>query len=365
MNYKALLEAMAKVGASDLHIKVNTPPNMRINTVLRAIDHPPVTPEELDQLVEETVPQRLRERFEEEGAADFAVGLPGVGRFRFAVFHQRHNITFVIRRINNKIPPLKELNLPPAVNNLTKQNRGITLVTGITGSGKSTTLAAMVNEINQTRRDHIITIEDPIEYMFEDGKSLINQMEVGIDTPSFRMAMIRILRFDPDIILIGEMRDSDTVSAALEGADTGHLVFSTLHTSDAKQTVNRILHFFPKQDEELILEQLSLNLRAIISQQLLPRSDIKGVIPCIELLINIPIVSKLIREGRIDDIQQVLRNQDEDMQSFDVSLALLVRDNKISMDTAMKHCADEASVRRMIRGEFSAGDKGALIGGGF
>jgi pilus retraction protein PilT len=365
MNYISLLEAMAKVGASDLHFKVNTPPNMRINTVLRAIDHPPVTTEDIEQIINETMPEHLKSRFKEEGAADYALGLPDVGRFRFAAFHQRHHVGVVIRRINNKIPLLKELNLPKAVNNLIKQNRGITLVTGITGSGKSTTLASMLNEINATRRDHIITIEDPIEYMFEDNKSLINQMEVGYDCPSFRQAMIRILRFDPDIILIGEMRSSDTVSAALEGADTGHLVFSTLHTSDAKQTVNRILHFFSKEDEDLILEQLSLNLRAIISQQLLPRSDIKGVIPCVELLINTPIVGKLIREGRIDDIQQVLRNQDEDMQSFDVSLALLVRDNKISTDTAMKHCADEASVRRMIRGEFSAGDKGALIGGGF
>ncbi len=338
---------------------------MRINTVLRAIDHPPVTEQDIEQIINETMPEHLKARFEEEKAADYALGLPDVGRFRFAAFHQRHNLGVVIRRIPNKLPALKELNLPKAVNNLVKQTRGITLVTGITGSGKSTTLAALLNEVNQTRRDHIITIEDPIEYMFEDAKSLINQMEVGLDTPSFRQAMVRILRFDPDIILIGEMRSSDTVSAALEGADTGHLVFSTLHTSDAKQTVNRILHFFPKEDEELVLEQLSLNLRAIISQQLLPRNDIKGVIPCVELLINTPIVGKLIREGRIDDIQQVLRNQDEDMQSFDVSLALLVRDNKISIDTAMKHCADEASVRRMIRGEFSAGDKGALIGGGF
>ena len=363
MNLEALLDAATKVSASDLHLKLGAPPLLRIDTRLRTIDHPPLTAEELRETADTYVPQRLREQFEMSGCTDFAYSTPAGNRFRFAVFHQRGAVSFAIRRINPTAPLLQDLNLPPAVANLLNLNRGFVLVTGVTGSGKSTTLAALIQEINISRREHIVTVEDPIEYMFRDEKAVINQMEVGTDCDSFRNIMQHIVRFDPDIIMLGEMRNRDTVEAAIAAADTGHLVLSTLHTSDAKQTINRILHFFEKDEEQLILEQLSLNLRAIISQRLLPRSDVKGRIPAIELLMNTPIVSKLIREGRIAEIQQALKNRDADMQTFDISLALLVRENKISLEVGLKNCADEAGMRRMIRGDFSADDKSGLIGG--
>ncbi len=365
MNLNSLLEGMVKVSASDLHLKVNSPPILRINTNLRNIDHPILTVEEILQVLDVLLPSRLREDFETEGAVDFAHSIPGVGRYRIAAFHQQGAISIAIRRVSLIIPSLKELHLPIRVYPLVDETRGLILVTGVTGSGKSTTLASMLNEINNTRRDHIVTLEDPIEYLFQENKCLINQVEIGVDCESFRGAMKRVVRFDPDIIMVGEMRSRETVGAAIEAADTGHMVLSTLHTSDAKQTINRILHFFPKEDEDLILEQLAQNLKAIISQRLLPRSDKPGLVPAVELLINVPIVSKLIRKGQIDDIQQALKNQESGMQSFDVSMALLVREEMISMDTAMKYCADVAGLKRMVRGEFSAGDKGGLIGGGF
>ena len=365
MNLNALLEAMVKVEASDLHVKVGAPPTMRINRYLRSVDHPPVTAEQVNEVLEQVLPEHHRRIFETEGAADFAYTLPKVGRYRVAAFHQRGLIGLTFRRVSLVIPPLVDLNLPEAVGKLVHEHRGLILVTGITGSGKSTTLAAMLQEINNTRRYHVVTLEDPIEFVFEDKQCIINQLEVGVDCESFTKAMARVVRFDPDIIMIGEMRNRETVQAAVEAADTGHLVMSTLHTSDAKQTINRILHFFKKEEEEMVLEQLALNLRAIISQRLMSRSDIKGLIPAVELLINTPIVMKLVREGRIEDLQQAMKNRDEEMQSFDVSLALLVRDKKISLDEAVQYCADEPALRRMVRGEFSAGDQGALIGGGF
>jgi twitching motility protein PilT len=363
MNLEALLDATSKVGASDLHLKLGAPPILRIDTQLRQVEHPLLTAEELQEAADTYVPQRQREQFEITGCTDFAYTTPAGGRFRVAVFHQRGAVSFAIRRINPNAPLLQDLNLPPAIANLLKLNRGFVLVTGVTGSGKSTTLAALIQEVNISRREHIVTIEDPIEYIFKDDRSVINQMEVGSDCDSFRGIMTHVVRFDPDIIMLGEMRSRDTVEAALAAADTGHLVLSTLHTSDAKQTINRILHFFNKDEEQLILEQLSLNLRAIISQRLLSRADVKGRVPAIELLINTPIVSKLIGEGRIAELQQALKNRDADMQTFDISIANLVRENRISMEVALKNCADESAMRRMIRGDFSADDKSGLIGG--
>ena len=289
--------------------------------------------------------------------------MPGVARFRVASFRQRGNISIAFRRVSIDAPLIPDLNLPEVVSRLPKVTRGMILVTGVTGSGKSTTLAGILNQINVTRREHIVTVEDPIEYLFDDKLSLVNQLEVGLDCPAFGNAMKHILRFDPDIIMIGEMRDRDTIDTALQAVDTGHLVLSTLHTSDAKQTINRILHFFEKDDQPLVLEQLSLNLHTIISQRLLPRSDIEGLIPACEILVNTPIVSKLIAEGRIDDIQQALKNEEADMQSFDMALAKLVKGQKITMEEALKYCSDEATLRRMIRGEVSAGDRSGAYWG--
>ncbi|NQU42557.1 PilT/PilU family type 4a pilus ATPase, partial [bacterium] len=266
MNLTRLLEGSFQVKASDIHLKWDQAPVLRVNSKLTPVKHPVLTDEDLEQAVREILPPRLQDTFDTEGAADFAHNMPGLGRFRVAAFHQRGHISITCRRITPQPPELEELSLPKVIEKLTRLNRGLVLVTGITGSGKSSTLAALLHRINRTRRAHIVTIEDPIEYLFQDDQCIINQMEIGLDCPSFNVAMRRILRFDPDIIMIGEMRDRETVATAIEAVDTGHLVFSTLHTSDAKQTINRVLHFFEKREEQMILELLAHNLKAVISQ---------------------------------------------------------------------------------------------------
>lgn len=357
-----LIEGMYKVIASDLHLKVGFPPVMRVSSKMTQVKHPPLTDEDMDELVKKIMPEHLQKTFPMEGSTDFAYEIPAIGRCRVAAFHTRGHIGFTLRRISTVIPNLEDLGLPEVVLGFSEISRGLFLVTGITGSGKSTTLAATLNRINNTRRAHIITVEDPIEYLFPDGQCLINQMQVGMDCGTFGKALRQILRCDPDIILIGEMRDRETVETAIEATDTGHMVFSTLHTSDAKQTINRILHFFTPDEEKLVLDMLSMNLHAIISQRLVPRAA-GGMIPACEILINTPIVSKLIREGRIEEMQQVLKNGEKGMQSFDISLANLVRANTISLEYALGEATDEAGLRRMIRGEVSQGDRAGLIGG--
>jgi twitching motility protein PilT len=362
MNLTRLIEGLFKVRASDLHLKVGISPLMRVNGRLTSVKHPPITPEEMQQVVSEILPNRLLSTFEKDGAADFAYDAGELGRCRVAAFHQRGFISITFRRINPTPPTIEELMLPSILNQVCDVHRGMILVTGITGSGKSSTLAAMMQILNSKRRSHIVTVEDPIEYVFKDGTCLVNQMEIGPDCPSFAVAMRRILRFDPDIIMIGEMRDRETVTTAIEAVDTGHLVFSTLHTSDAKQTINRVLHFFAKHEEEMILELLAHNLRAIVSQRLLPRDDQPGLVPVCELLINTPIIYKLIMEGRVADIDQILKGGEKGMQNFDLALALMVRTKLISIETALENCHDESGVRRMIRGEFSAGDRAGIVG---
>jgi twitching motility protein PilT len=236
------------------------------------------------------------------------------------------------------------------------------LVTGITGSGKSSTLSAMVSLINRTRREHIITIEDPIEFTFIDEKSLIEQIEVGTDVLNFETALRSAMRQDPDIVMIGEMRDRETVSTAIHCVETGHLVMSTLHTPDAKQTLMRLLHFFPIVDHDLVNEQMALNLRGVCCQRLIQTADRKGRLPVCEVLINTPIVTKLIREKRYDDLQQVLQNQEDEMQSFDWDLVRMVKEQKIALEDAMKYTLDQASFKRLLAGRSSGGDRRAIVG---
>lgn len=360
VNLKVMLEGMFKVKASDLHLKTNHVPMLRVNTKVTPVKHPELTAEDVRQVLREIMPSRLNETFETQGSADFAYEIEGLGRFRTAAFRQKGTVSIVMRRINPEPPTFEELQLPKPVEKIPGYSRGLVLVTGITGSGKSSTLAAIIDKINATKRTHIITVEDPIEFLYKDKYSLVNQMEVGSDVPTFGAAMRRILRFDPDTILIGEMRDRETVQTALEAVDTGHLVFSTLHTSDAKLTINRILHFFEQREEEMILDMLAINLNAIISQRLLAKSG-GGLIPACEILFNTPIIKKLIREGRIEEIEQVLKNGDGGMQTFDMCLANLVRAELITLDTAIPQATDENALRRLIRGESSAGDRAGLI----
>lgn len=362
MNIDLLLEAMPKINASDLHLKVGGPPFYRINGELRPVEHPALTSDEVEKLVNEIMPSSKKVLLAELGTVDFAYSLPGVARFRVNVFHQRGTLSIAVRSVKLRIPTFDELNLPgDTMRRIAENRRGLILVTGVTGSGKSTTLASMIQHINESRRDHIITVEDPIEYIYKDAKSIINQIEMGIDVHSFDVALKHVLRQDPDAILIGEMRDPNTVKTAMTATETGHLCFGTLHTSDATQTINRILHFFESEDEKLILEQLSMNLKAVISQRLIVSAE-GGRIPALEIMIGTPIVGKLIREGRITELGQAIKNRDDGMMTFNQHLVDLTRAKKITIEEGLKYCDDEGAYRRNIKGAYSEGDRGGLVG---
>ncbi len=363
MDVNLLLEAMPKLKASDLHLKVGGPPVYRINGDLRSVDHPPLTDADVQSVVDSIITPKKKTDLAELGTCDFAYSIQNLARFRVNVFHQRGMLSVAIRAVKLDIPTFEDLKLPVAtMEKIAANRRGLILVTGVTGSGKSTTLASIIGHVNRTRRDHIITIEDPIEYVYRDEKSIINQIEIGTDSASFEVALKHILREDPDAILIGELRDQLTVKTAMTATETGHLCFATIHTSDATQSINRLLHFFGAEDEKLLLEQLSLQLRAVISQRLLAASEGRGRIPALEIMMGVPIVAKLIREGRITDLKQAIRNGEEGMITFNQYLVQLVRDKKIDFDEGLKYCEDESAFRRNVSGRFSEGDKGGLVG---
>jgi len=362
MDVNHLLEAMIKMKASDLHLKVGSPPMFRVNGILHPLDHDKVTPKDTEDAMETITPARKRQSFDIAGTADLSYSIPGVARYRINIFHQRGSISLAARLVSINIPTFEDLHLPPVLSKISDHRTGLILVTGITGSGKSSTLAAIIHHINRTRRAHVITIEDPIEFLHRDNKCIVNQLELGVDIESFETALKHILRQDPDVILIGEMRDRETAKTALTAAETGHLVLSTLHTPDSVQTINRILHFFTADDERLILEQLSLNLRAVVSQHLLRSADKSGRIPACEIMINSPIVSKCIREGHVTEIKQAIQNQEDGMQSFHQSLVALTREKKITFEEGLKYCDDEAKFRRNVTGRYAEGDRGGLVG---
>ncbi len=281
-----ILKTSAERRASDVHIKVGSPPVLRIDGKLTPmLEQKRLTQEDVVKLAFSMMNQTQREKFKAKNEADFAYGVPGLGRFRVNVFMQRGTVGTVMRAIPTKIASIEELTLPPVISKLAQEPRGLILVTGTTGSGKSTTLASMIDYINSTRTEHIMTIEDPIEFLHRDKKSLVNQREVGMDTESFSLALRSALRQDPDIILVGEMRDYDTISTALTAAETGHLVLSTLHTVDAVETINRIISVFPPYQQKQVRLQLSAVLKGVVSQRLIPRADGKGRAPACEILV--------------------------------------------------------------------------------
>ena len=283
MTIDDLLIRARKMGASDVHVTVGIPPKCRVNGELVTLMEGRILPADSKALVEQMIPGRLVERFNREGEVDFSYAIKGVGRFRVNIFKQRGTMSFVIRLVNTEIPSPESLGLPQSVLELVKKKRGLILVTGPTGSGKSTTLASLIHVINQTQNKHIITLEDPIEYLHSHEKSIVNQREVGIDTQSYAGALRAALREDPDIILVGEMRDLDTIATAVTAAETGHLVLSTLHTIGAVPTIERIIDVFPMNQQAQIRLQLATLLEAIISQQLLPTADRKGRVAAFEI----------------------------------------------------------------------------------
>jgi twitching motility protein PilT len=350
MEMKELLRMVIARKASDLHIIEGTPPLLRINGELVPVHDKTLASQDAKDLIYSILTPEQQKRFEKENELDFSYALEGLSRFRVNVHFQKGSVAAALRAIPFEIFSLEKLGLPPILADLTRKPRGLVLVTGVTGSGKSTTLASMINLINQERSCHIITIEDPVEYLHKHGKSYIEQREVYSDTHSFTEALRHVLRQDPDVILIGEMRDLETISIALTAAETGHLVFATLHTVDAAQTVDRVVDVFPPYQQQQVRLQLSATLRAIISQQLLPRMDGKGRVVVVEVLIATPAIRNLIREGKTPQIYSAIETGSRfGMQSMDQDLSGLYRKRVISYEEAMAKAVNPQDLERLIK----------------
>ncbi|MCC2669041.1 MAG: pilus retraction protein PilT [Armatimonadetes bacterium] len=336
-------------GASDLHLSVGLPPVIRIDGRLVRLKYDPLTGQDIPRLVYDVLTNQQIQWFEKVHELDFSYGMTGVGRFRFNVYKQRGAVGAAMRAIPTKIPTLEELRLPPMLRELTRKHSGLVLVTGATGAGKSTTLASMIGIINQERDCHIMTIEDPIEYLHTHGRSMINQRELGQDTHSFENALRAVLREDPDVILVGELRDLETISSAITLAETGHLVFATLHTRNAPQTIDRIVDVFPAYQQDQIKIQLANALEAIVAQQLLPRSG-GGRIPALEIMLASSAVRNVIREGRTDQLYSCIETgAQHGMQTMDRSLVQLLRTGNITMDVAKTNSLDPDNFIRLLK----------------
>lgn len=360
-NFKLVLQTMVQQGGSDLHLKIGRPPTMRLNGELVPMELPPLKPEDLRSVGEQIIPPKQRKEFDETKDADFAIGVPGIGRFRVNVYQQRGSLAYAFRAIAFQAMTMEELNLPPVLKEIAMRHRGLVLVTGITGSGKSTALASMIHYVNEHRHANIITIEDPIEFLHRDINCHINQREVGTDTVSFAQALRRVLRQDPDIIMIGEIRDIETLEIALKAADTGHMVFSTLHTMDAAQTINRVLSFYPPNEQADIRFQLSTALQAVVSLRLVPRQDRPGRIPACEILVNSAAVQDNIRDASKSlNIPDLIREGTVQygMQSFDQSLMNWYQKGVISYDAALAASSSPAEFALRTQGIAGTSDAG-------
>ncbi|MFC5466747.1 type IV pilus twitching motility protein PilT [Lederbergia graminis] len=331
-----LLQKAFELQASDLHITVGVPPIMRINGVLKKFGENRITQDQSEAIAQEMIPEHLWNVYIEKGELDFSYGLQGVSRFRVNVFRQRSSSALAIRVVPTEIPSMEQLNLPPIVRKIAEKPQGLVLVTGPTGSGKSTTLASMIDYMNKTMRKHIITLEDPIEYMHKHQLCVIDQREVGLDTLNFANGLRSALRQDPDVILVGEMRDLETIQTAITAAETGHLVLGTLHTSGAVSTVNRIIDVFNGDQQHQIRYQLSSVLEAVISQRLFPTVDGKGRIAAFEVLLNVPAVGNLIRSEKAHQIPNIMQTSRlEGMQLLENSTKELLNAGKISREVAL------------------------------
>lgn len=339
--------------ASDVHITVGLPPKVRVNGELLNLDYPRLSPEDCEKLIEEIMDDRLMEAFKEEGEVDFSFSIPRVGRFRVNVYKQRGSVACSMRIVGTEIPKPEKLGLPQTVVDLYDKKRGLVLVTGPTGSGKSTTLASIVDKINDERNAHVITLEDPIEYLHSHRKAMINQREIGIDTQNYAKALRAALREDPDVILVGEMRDLETISTALTAAETGHLVFSTLHTIGASATIDRIIDVFPPYQQQQIRIQLAVVLEAIISQQLVPTIDKLKRVAAFEVMhANLPI-KNLIREGKTHQIDGIMQTYKKDgMITMDDALYDLYIRGEISGESALSFSQDMAYLDKKINNLF-------------
>ncbi len=359
--FELLLNEMLRNGASDLHLKTHSVPLFRINGKLYQVDYPVLTPESTARLADLLCnTPRLKAQKNDNGSADFAYMVPNVGRFRINVFRQRSVYDLACRAIKLTIPTPEELNLEPVLYDLAKMERGMILLTGTAGSGKSTTLAVLLNLINQTRFDHIVTIEDPIEYMHPNKKSVVSQREVGTDCGSFRDALEHVLRQDPDVLLVGEIRDEETMQVSLGIGETGHLLLSTLHTYNCAQAVDRMMDFYPPNLHHQVRKQIANTLQAIVCQRLIPAIG-GGRVPAMEIMVCTAAVRKLINEGKINELQQAIQNGEAGNQTFNQSLVKLYHAKKIDLDTGLLYSDDPAGFRRNISGGYADSDKKGIV----
>ena len=360
MEFHEMLRKMVIEKASDLFIKVGTPPSLRVDGTIHFLDCDELTTQdvmEIYEIIEDSKKEGFRKK--ELGDIDTAYEIPGIGRFRVNIFHQRGHLGFVLRHIESNVMTFEDLGLPAdTIKKLSANHRGLVLLTGQTGSGKSTTLAAMINYVNQHFNKHIITVEDPIELIFRDRKSIIDQREIGTDVSDFLTALKMAMRQSPDVILIGEMRDRETMEAALSAAETGHLVFSTLHTVNATQTIERIINFFPPHQHSLIRMQLSLVLKGVISQRLIPKKSESGRVPAIEMMITSPTVSELLAQGKTPELYNAVKEGGYfGCQTFNQSLKKLYQDDHIDLDHAMAYADNPDELKLEIKGIY----KGASV----
>jgi twitching motility protein PilT len=355
-----LLEIVLERQASDLHLTAGAPPTIRLHgELVRLEEYPVLTPQGLQGMIYAILPQKMRERLEQELELDMSYSLVGKARFRVNVYYQRDSIGGAFRLIPYEIKALDELELQSVVADLARYPRGFVVVTGPTGSGKSTTLASMVDVVNRERAAHIMTVEDPIEFLHKHHRCIVNQREVGADTHSFSQALKHVLRQDPDVILVGEMRDLETIATAITAAETGHLVFATLHTQDAPQTIDRIIDVFPPHQQQQVRVQLATTLQGVVTQQLLQTADGQGRCVAVEVLVCTPAVRNLIREGKTHQIYSIMQAGGRfGMQTMDQSLANLVKASKVSQQLAYERCHDPEELNRLIGGAGAGFDAG-------
>ncbi|MBV8879396.1 MAG: PilT/PilU family type 4a pilus ATPase [Planctomycetaceae bacterium] len=358
-----LMAAAARNKASDLHLKVGQKPILRVNTVIHEVGNKQLTADEVKRAIYDIMTDIQRDRFETEHDLDFAYSIPGIGRFRINVFHERGAVAVAMRRVNTSIPTFGELNLPPDVKKICEYEQGLVIVAGPTGSGKSTTLACILDYVNATQKAHMVTIEDPIEYLFTDKKSFVNQREIGIDVPDFHQALKHVVRQDPDVILVGEMRDYVSFDAALMASETGHLVFATIHASSAPQCIGRLLDLFPTERQPLIRQSLAFNLKAILCQRLLPAAkEGTKMVPAVEILFNNATSQKLIMNAEDKKLADLIRaSKEEGMQDLNMSLIDLTNKGLITKKVALQYSPNPEQLKMNMQGIY-LGDDHRILG---